>query len=175
LSLYCFESFSPKIPETCFIAPDATVIGDVILGNKSSIWFKCLVRGDVAPIRIGENSNVQDLSVLHITTGIPLIIGNGVSIGHGVTLHSCTIGDRCLIGMGSIILDKAVIGEKSLVAAGTLIPPGKSYPPCSLIKGPKGEEVRPLTDQEIEKYSNHYKIYLSLATRYLSKTFCEIL
>ena len=119
----------PKIDPTVFVAPNAVIIGDVELGAHSSVWFNAVIRGDVFYIRIGSNTNIQDGSVIHVTTGLyPTVIGNSVTMGHNVVAHGCTIGDGALIGMGAIILDGAEVGEQSLIAAGTLVPMGMKIP-----------------------------------------------
>ncbi len=146
---------NPVIPESCFIAPSADIIGDVVMGEESSVWFQVVIRGDVNRIRIGSRTNVQDGAVLHVTRnhapmkGAPLTIGDDVTIGHRVTLHGCTLGNRILVGMGAVILDEAVIGDDSIVAAGALVTKGKSFPPKSLIQGAPAKVVRQLSDEEL--------------------------
>ena len=124
-----YQNKTPLIGQSVFIAEGARVIGEVILADNVNIWFNCVVRADVNFIKIGENTNIQDLSMLHVIEGFSLTIGKNVTIGHGAVLHGCEIADSCLVGMGSIILDGAKIGENSLVAAGSLVPPGKVFPP----------------------------------------------
>lgn len=144
-----WQGITPTIPESVFVAPNATVIGNVVLGENSSIWFQSVVRGDVNWIRIGDNTNVQDGSVLHVTSKLhPLEIGSRVTIGHMACLHGCKIEDNCLIGIGAVVLDGAVIGEGSLVGAGALVPPGKEYPPRSLIIGSPAKVAREVTEKE---------------------------
>lgn len=167
MSLYQLGEWSPQIGNSTFIADSADVIGRVTLFENANIWFGCVVRGDVDTITIGENTNIQDLSMLHVSKGFPLSIGKNVTIGHKVTAHGCSIGDNCLIGMGATLLDGAVVGENSLVAAGTLIPPGKVFPPRSYIMGVPGRLIRELTDEEVEKYGNHYKAYIREKDEYL--------
>lgn len=140
----------PKIHETAFVAPSADIIGDVEIGGHSTIWFQVVIRGDVNLIRIGNRTNVQDHSLLHVTRKkSPLHIGNEVTIGHRATLHGCTVGDRVLIGMGAIILDDAQIGEESMIGAGTLVTKKMVVPPRSLVLGSPGKVVRSLTETEI--------------------------
>ena len=145
----------PQIPESVFVSPSADIIGDVEIGEESSVWFQVVIRGDVNFIRIGKRTNVQDGSILHVTRDkapmipSPLIIGDDITIGHRVTLHGCTLGNRILVGMGATILDKAVIGEDSIVAAGALVTKGKEFPPRSLIQGAPAKAVRELTKEEI--------------------------
>jgi carbonic anhydrase/acetyltransferase-like protein (isoleucine patch superfamily) len=151
-----------------YIAPGAQIVGRAIFGNHVSIWHNAVVRADVNFIRIGDNTNVQDLSMLHVTEKNDLNIGKNVSIGHSVVMHGCTIGDSCLIGMGAIILDGAVIGENSVVAAGTLVPPGKVFPAGSMIMGRPASLQRELTEIEKDRYGNHYKAYLNYKDQYLA-------
>jgi carbonic anhydrase/acetyltransferase-like protein (isoleucine patch superfamily) len=131
-----FRGQAPAIPASAFVAPTALVVGDVVLGEETSVWYGTVIRGDVGPIRIGARTNVQDLCVLHVTTGLPgLVIGNEVTVGHRAVLHGATIGDRCLIGMGSVLLDGCEIGEESLVAAGSLVRGGTIVPPRTFVAG----------------------------------------
>ncbi|ATH09575.1 gamma carbonic anhydrase family protein [Halobacteriovorax marinus] len=167
MPIYKFENITPTISNECFIAPSADVIGKVWIGEKSSIWFRTVVRGDVQEIHIGKSTNIQDLCMLHVTEELPLIIGNGVSVGHSVTLHACTIEDNCLIGMGSTILDGAVIGENSLVAAGSIVAPGKKYPPGSFIIGSPAIVKRQLNEGELKLYGDHYKSYEKYSKQFL--------
>lgn len=127
---------SPRIADTAFVAPTAVVVGDVVVGAESSIWYGAVARGDVAAIRIGDRTNLQDLCVLHVTTGGPdLVIGSEVTVGHRAILHGATVLDRCLIGMGAILLDGCRIGEESLVAAGSVVLEGLVVPPRSFVVG----------------------------------------
>ncbi len=150
------KGVEPKIDDSCFVAPSADIIGDVEIGKDSSVWFQVVIRGDVNFIRIGQRTNVQDGSVLHVTrnkpplTGSPLIIGDDVTIGHRVTLHGCTIKNRILIGMGAVIMDGVVIDDDSIVAAGALCTKGKVFPPKSLIQGSPAKAVRELTADEMK-------------------------
>ena len=140
----------PDISESCFIAEDANIIGDVKIGNYSSIWFKTVVRGDVNHIRIGENTNIQDSSVLHVTTYThPLSIGDDVTAGHRVILHGCTVNDRVLIGMGSIVQDGAVIESDTLIAAGSVVTQKSHIPAGKLVMGVPAKVKRDLTKEEI--------------------------
>ena len=175
MPLYRFKDSTPSLGKECFIAPNADLIGKVYLKDHVSIWFQTVVRGDDDEIIIGKNTNIQDLCMLHVITGGPLIIGENVSVGHKVTLHACTIGDGSLIGMGSTILDRAVIGRNSLVAAGSVVAPGKVYPEGSMIMGAPAKVKRPLTEQEIQLYSNHYHSYLKTKADYLSQANFELL
>ena len=142
-----------------WIAPNATVIGSVVLENNASVWFNVLIRGDNDVITIGENSQVQDGSVLHADPGFPLTLGSNVSIGHMVMLHGCSIGDGSLIGIKSVIMNGAVIGKNCLIGANTLITEGKTIPEGSLVLGSPGKVVRQLSPAEIAKINaiaGHY-------------------
>lgn len=167
MPLHRYLEWHPTLGEKVYIAPGAQVVGRAILADNVSIWHNCVVRADVNFIRIGENTNIQDLSMLHVTEINGLTIGKNVSLGHNVVLHGCTIGDSCLIAMGAIVLDGAVIGENSVVAAGAMVPPGKKFPPGSMIMGNPGKVVRELTSEERERWANHYKSYLVYKDQYL--------
>ena len=175
MSLYSFAGISPEIGEGCFIAPSAQVIGKVILHKNTNLWFNVIARGDINEIVIGENTNIQDLTMLHVVEDLPLIVGKNVSVGHNVILHACTIGDSCLIGMGAIVLDGAEIGENSVVAAGSVVPPGKKYPPGSMIMGSPAVVKRPLSEEELLQYGQHYKSYIENKNLFLdNNNFKEI-
>ncbi|MBL9022233.1 MAG: gamma carbonic anhydrase family protein [Myxococcales bacterium] len=140
---------APRIAEGVFVAPNAFVIGDVEIGEGSSVWFGCVLRGDIGPIRIGKRTNIQDLSCIHLTDGISqTVIGDDVTVGHGVILHGCIVKDRALIGMGSTILDNAVIGEESVVAAGSLVTPRVVIPPGSMVRGSPAKVLREASEEE---------------------------
>ncbi|MBC7385900.1 MAG: gamma carbonic anhydrase family protein [Cryobacterium sp.] len=159
---------SPIIDPTAFIAPTSAVIGEVEIGADSSVWFQCVIRGDVNPIRIGRRTNIQDHSMLHVDRrGFPLILGDEITVGHRVMLHGCTIGNRCLIGMGAIIMNGAVVGEESIVGAGALITEGKTFPPRSLIMGMPAKAVRALKDDEIAFLAKSAKNYVGDSREYL--------
>src|SRR4051794_26628694 len=144
-----YKGVTPQIAAGCYIDESAQVIGDVVLGERSSIWMNAVVRGDVHSIRIGANSNVQDCSVLHgMRYRFPVVVGDWVTVGHNVTLHGCTIGDRCLIGMGSIILNNAKIGEGSIIAAGAVIPENTIIEPYSLVVGVPAKVKKKLTEDD---------------------------
>ena len=174
MSIYSYRDIKPEIPDSCFVAESADVVGRVTVGANSSIWYSSVVRGDVDSINIGQNTNIQDLSILHVTGGIPLIIGSQVSIAHHVTLHSCTIGDNTLVGMGAVVLDNVVVGKNSVVAAGSILPPNKTYPAFSLIMGNPGVVKRALTEEEIESYSKHYLKYIDAKNEHLSDVVVKI-
>lgn len=159
--------FTPVLGERIFIADGAKVIGRAYLGDHVNVWFNTVIRADVNSIRIGKNTNVQDMCMFHVTELNDLTIGENTSFGHSVVLHGCKIGSGCLIGMGAIILDGAEIGDNTLVAAGSLVSPGKKFPPGSMIKGRPAQVERPLTPEEIERVSHHYQSYLNYKEQYL--------
>ncbi len=140
--IYPYQAAVPQIDESVFVADYAVITGDVTIGAGSSVWFNTVIRGDVAPTRIGRNVSIQDLSCLHQSPDTPLIIEDDVTIGHRVTLHSCTVKKGALVGMGSIVLDGAVIGEGAFLGAGSLVPPGKVIPPGMLALGSPAKVVR---------------------------------
>jgi len=156
----------PRIAESAWIAPNATVIGDVRLGENCSIWWNATLRGDNDPIEIGANSNIQDGSVLHTDEGVPMKIGANVTVGHLVMLHGCTVGDGSLIGIGSVILNRAVIGKGCIVGANTLIPEGKVFPDHVLIVGSPGKVVRELSAEEVARLQASAAHYVANAERY---------
>ncbi len=167
--LYALDDKQPQLLGRNWIADNAAVIGNVVLHPGANVWFGCTVRGDNDPISIGENTNIQDNSVLHTDVGVPLNIGRDVTIGHQVMLHGCTIGDNTLIGIQSVILNRAVIGKNSIVGAGTLIPEGKSYPDGVLIMGTPGVVKRELLPQEIAFIKLSAQHYVQNAQRFASK------
>lgn len=150
-----------------FIAQGAVICGDVTFGDKVSVWYNAVIRGDMAPITIGDESNVQECSVLHVSEGMPLQIGKGVTIGHGAILHSCTIGDNSLIGMGAIVLDGAKIGKNCIVGAGALVTGGTEIPDGSLVIGSPGKVRRETTDAEIEANRKNAEEYIALMEKEL--------
>lgn len=140
----------PRIDATAYVADGAQIIGDVVLGPESSVWFNAVLRGDTERITIGAGSNIQDGAILHADPGFPCTIGAGVVTGHGAILHGCQIGDDCLIGMGAVVLNGAKIGPGSIVAAGALVPEGKEFPPHSLIMGVPAKVAREATERDHE-------------------------
>ncbi len=166
MGIYRLADKTPQIAAGVWIAPNATVIGDVRLAENVSIWWNCVLRGDNDPITVGENSNIQDGSILHTDEGIPLTIGRNVTVGHKVMLHGCTIGDGSLIGMGAIILNGAVIGRNCLIGAGTLIPEGKVIPDDSLVVGSPGRVVQPLSEKHRARIAAAAEHYVETARLY---------
>ncbi|MHA7292344.1 gamma carbonic anhydrase family protein [Arthrobacter sp. HLT1-21] len=155
---------TPTISDSCFIAPTASIIGDVVLGEDSSAFYGVSVRGDTAAIRVGDGTNLQDNVVLHADPDFPTTVGNRVSVGHTAVIHGCTIGDDCLIGMSATVMNGAVIGAGSLVAAGALVLEGMQVPPRSLVAGVPAKVRRELTDNEFEKVRQNASSYQVLAT-----------
>ena len=147
--LRAFQGIMPKVEPSAFIEETAVVLGDVVIGAESSVWFLTIIRGDVNIIRIGARTNIQDLCVLHVTHDThPLMIGDEVTVGHRVLLHGCTIKNRVLVGMGAILMDGVVIGDDCVIGAGSLITEGTVVPPGSLVLGTPGRVKRPVTDNE---------------------------
>ncbi|HKZ77366.1 MAG TPA: gamma carbonic anhydrase family protein [Pyrinomonadaceae bacterium] len=162
-----FRGVHPQIHNTAFVADSAQVIGDVHLGEESSIWFNAVVRGDMFYIRIGNRTNVQDNSVIHTRTGShPTILEDEVTIGHSVTLHGCYVERGSLIGIGSILLDDVRIGAQSLVAAGSLVSPGTVIPERSLVMGEPARVKRPLTDDEVRSLDGFWQNYVEYTRLY---------
>ena len=152
MPLYALDGRSPKVPGSgdWWMAPDASVIGDVTLGTGVGIWFGAVLRGDQEPIVVGEDTNVQEHAVFHTDAGFPLTVGRGCTIGHRAIVHGCTIGDNCLVGMGATILNGARIGDDCLIGAGALVPENRDIPPGSLVIGMPGKVKRELSADEIE-------------------------
>ncbi len=158
---------TPRIDASAFVVDGATVIGDVVIGPESSVWFGAVVRGDIEAIRIGARSNVQDNATLHVVGGkFGTTLGDGVTVGHNAVVHGCTIEDGTLVGMGAIVLDGAVVGAESLVAAGALVAPGTRVPPRSLVVGSPAKVVRPLNDDELQRIRDAAANYVGYAKRY---------
>ena len=150
---------SPQVAAGAWIAPNATLVGSVVVHAGASIWYGVVLRADNEPITIGARSNVQDNCAFHVANGKPVILGEGVSVGHGAIIHGATVKDNVLIGMGAIIMNGAVIGSESLIAAGTLISEGVVIPPRCLVAGVPGKIRRELTDEEVETIYNNARIY----------------
>jgi carbonic anhydrase/acetyltransferase-like protein (isoleucine patch superfamily) len=150
MALFELDGVAPQVPESAWVADEAQVVGRVTLGERCSVWFGAVLRGDTEFIQLGDESNVQDNSVLHADQGLPLVIGSRVTVGHRVVLHGCTIGDETLIGIGATVLNGARIGKNCLVGAGSLVTEGKEFPDGSLIMGSPAKVVRPLTPEQIQ-------------------------
>ncbi|MFN9709144.1 MAG: gamma carbonic anhydrase family protein [Burkholderiales bacterium] len=174
MTLSPYRDFSPQIDTGAWVHPSAQVIGDVTLGAHSSIWCHAVLRGDVNAIRVGEGSNIQDLSICHVShktaskpLGSPLSIGNFVTVGHGVILHGCDIGDECLIGMGSLVMDDVVIEDHVMLGAGSLVSPGKRLSRGMLYMGRPAIPVRPLTEAEMAYFKYSAEHYIRIKNDYL--------
>ena len=166
MAIYQLGNKKPVIPASCYIAPEAVIIGDVILGERVSILFGAVLRGDNEPITIGDDSNVQDNSVLHTDPGCPIDIGKGVTIGHQVMLHGCTIGDGALIGVAAVVLNKAVIGKQSLVGAGAVVTEGKSFPDRAVIFGSPAKAAREVSEDNITRLRLSAESYVRRGSLY---------
>lgn len=175
MNIIKFENKTPIIHDSAKIFENVYIIGDVEIGEDSSIWFGSILRGDLNKIKIGKRTNIQDLAIVHAfqsgnnsiyPNGLKVIVGDDVTIGHRVTLHACRVNDRCLIGMGSIIMDDVEIGEDCFIGAFSLLPKGKKYPPMSLVSGNPAKVIRPLREEEIKNIKKEAELYVDLKNRY---------
>ncbi|HZY16688.1 MAG TPA: gamma carbonic anhydrase family protein [Ramlibacter sp.] len=166
MAVYELDGMAPQLGEGAWVADSAEVIGKVELGENASVWYGTVVRGDTEHIRIGRNSNIQDLSVLHADFGVPLLIGDNVTVGHQVMLHGCTIGDGSLIGIQAVVLNNAKIGRNCLVGAGSVVTEGKEFPDNSLIVGSPARVVRTLDAQQIAAFQTIPQHYVDNAQRH---------
>ena len=169
MTVYALKGVVPKLGRAVFVAPNASVIGDVVLGDESSVWFGTVLRGDAFPIRIGARTNVQDNTVVHVTGGLAATaVGDDVTIGHLALIHGCTVGNRCLIGMGSTLLDGAVVEDDCMVAAGSLVPPRMRIPTGSLAMGRPAKVVRTLTPADLEHIRAAGAVYAEYARDFVA-------
>ncbi|UFT98165.1 gamma carbonic anhydrase family protein [Radiobacillus kanasensis] len=166
--IYEYKGKKPELHETAYVSEDVVLTGDITVEEEASIWFKTVIRGDVAPVHIGKRSNVQDLSLIHQSPVMPVIIEDDVVIGHQVTLHSAVIRKGALVGMGTIVLDGAEVGEQAFIGAGSLIPPGKKIPPRTLALGSPAKVVRDLTEEDLEEMERIKESYVEKAKYYKS-------
>lgn len=168
MPLYALGDLAPNLPpsDQCFVAPDASLIGDVRLEKNASVWFGCVMRGDNEPLSVGEDTNIQDGSVCHADPGFPLLIGKGVTVGHKVMLHGCTIGDYSLIGMGAIVMNGAKIGRNCIIGAGALIKEGQEIPDNSLAVGAPAKVVRTLDGKTATMLAKSAEIYVMNSARF---------
>lgn len=173
MAIYELDGKRPQLGAGAWVADNATVIGDVILGDDASVWFGTVIRGDTDTIRIGARTNVQDSSVLHADLGVPLTIGENVTVGHQVMLHGCTIGDNTLIGIQAVVLNNARIGSNCIVGAGAVVTEGKEFPDNSLIVGAPAKVIRQLDAAAVEKLLANADHYVGNARRY-QRTFRKI-
>ena len=166
MAVYELDGTQPRVADSAWVADSAQVMGNVVLGEDSSVWFGTVIRGDTETITIGRGSNIQDASVLHADIGKPLTIGDNVTVGHQVMLHGCTIGDESLIGIGAIVLNGAKIGRHCLVGAGALVTEGKEFPDGSMIIGSPAKAVRQLTPEQIEGLKLSAQHYMDNSRRF---------
>jgi len=164
-----YKGKKPKIGKNCFIAETAVLIGDVVLGDNCNIWYGAVLRGDLAPIIIGKNCNIQDNCTLHVDTDVPVMMGDRVTVGHGAIIHSAVVEDNCLIGMGAVLLDKCRIGRGSIVGAGSLVTQGKDIPAFSLVMGVPGKPVKELPAETEADRIAHADNYVLLAEEYIKE------
>ncbi len=169
MSFYPRKGLFESLPGGAFKACNAIVTGDVNLGRDVGIWFSCVVRGDDAPLTIGDRTNVQDLTMIHADTGVPNVIGSEVTIGHRCVLHGATVGDRSLIGMGAILLGRSEIGSEAIVAAGSVVREGFVVPDRTLVAGVPARVVRDVTEREVEFFSTSATGYVDKIRLYLSQ------
>ncbi|MBK8120818.1 MAG: gamma carbonic anhydrase family protein [Sulfuritalea sp.] len=166
MAIYSIGDRQPILGRDVWIAPNATIIGDVRLGDNASVWWNAVLRGDNDTIAIGAGSNIQDGSVLHADAGVPLTLGANVTVGHLVMLHGCTVGEQSLIGIKTVVLNNAVIGRHCIIGANSLIPEGKVIPERSLVVGSPGKVVRQLSDEEVARLQRSAQGYVANALRY---------
>ncbi len=163
-----FRSVSPTISESAFVAPGAIIIGDVEIGEDASVWFGSIIRGDVNYIRIGARTNIQDGTVIHVSSRThPTVLQDNITVGHRVTLHGCHVESGCLIGIGAILMDGVRVGANSLVGAGSLVTPGTQIPPNSLVIGSPARVKRPLNDDELAFLDRSWRNYVELKRHYI--------
>lgn len=164
-----FNQVSPKIHSTAYIAEDTIIIGDVEIGEDSSVWFGSIIRGDVNFIRIGARTNIQDGTIIHVSSKThPTVLEDEITVGHRVTLHGCHVESGCLIGIGAILMDGVRVGANSLVGAGSLLTPGTRIPPHSLVLGSPAKVKRELTDEELAYLDRSWQNYIKLKDHYLA-------
>jgi carbonic anhydrase/acetyltransferase-like protein (isoleucine patch superfamily) len=159
-------ALQPRLAADAWVAENATVIGDVVLAERVSVWFNAVLRGDIEAITIGAGSNIQDACVLHTDVGYPLVLGEGVTVGHMAMLHGCRIGDFALIGINAVVLNGATIGEQSIIGSNALITEGKIIPPRSLVMGQPGRVIREVSEEELESLRGAAEHYAENAARY---------
>lgn len=176
--LFPYLDLFPRVHPSVFLAAGVKIIGDVEIGEDSSVWYNTVIRGDVHYVKIGKMTNIQDCSMLHVTNGkYPLNIGNKVTIGHAVKLHGCTLQDLCLIGIGAIVLDGAVVEEKSMVAAGSVVKPNFIVPSGKLVAGVPAKVIRDLTQEELDEFersAQRYKKYTEITVKSLNQIVSSI-
>lgn len=164
--IYPYKEKKPQIAESAYVAPTAALIGDVTLGSNSSVWFHAVLRGDINSITVGNDSNIQDGCLLHVTHELPVVIEDRVTIGHGAIVHGCHIESDCLIAMGAVILDGVHIGQGSLIAAGAVVSPNTKIPPKSLVMGVPAKVVRTMSDEDLNRTKFNWKHYVEYSRIY---------
>ncbi len=167
-----FETFlakDPQVPASAYVAPQATLIGDVRLGDQASVWPACVLRGDINYIQIGDRSNVQDGTIVHLADDFPVTVGDDVTIGHAAIIHACIIENECLVGMGATVMDGSVIGHNSIIGAGALVTPGTRIPPGSLVVGSPAKVKRSLSDEEQSNIKTWAAKYVKVAAAHRAK------
>ena len=164
-----FDGKTPDIHNSVFLAEDCRIVGEVEIGENSSVWFKTVVRGDQDRVIVGAGTSLQDGVVVHVSDGIRCVIGDYVTVGHNAVVHACTVGSFTLVGIGSVVLDEAIIGEGSVVAAGTVVTPRKEFPPRSLIRGIPGRLIREITEDEYQRNVELAETYIKLAAQHMQK------
>ena len=170
MPLFSYKNMYPKIGKGCYIAPSATLIGDITIEDGASVWFGCVLRGDVAPIVVGARSNIQDNCVIHGEDGCPTIIGEDVTVGHSAIVHAANVADRVLVGMGAVLLSRCRVGEDTIVGARALVTEDVEIPAGSLAIGMPARVKRPLTDEERERILESARHYMAYAAHYLEET-----
>ncbi len=165
-----FNGVSPTVAVSAWVAPNATLAGAVTLGERASVFYGAVLRGDMDSITIGDDTNLQDNVTVHVDTGVPTVVGARVSVGHAAVLHGCTIEDDCLIGMSATVLNRAVVGSGSLVAAGSVVLEDTVIPPRSLVAGVPAKVRRAITDEEFAKIQRNYRSYLELSAAHRTAT-----
>jgi len=168
--IHSYKNFKPKIHDTAYVAYNTTITGDVEIGEDSSIWFQTVIRGDVAPTRIGKRVNIQDFSLIHQSPDLPVVVEDDVTVGHQVTLHGCTVRKNALVGMGTMVLDNAEIGENAFIGAGSLVTPGTKIPPYTLAFGRPARVVRNLTDKDLSEMDRIRKSYVDKGAYYKTQS-----
>ena len=170
MNILPYNGITPKLHPSVYLADNCRIVGNVEIGEGSSVWFGSVVRGDTNKVIIGKRTNLQDGVIVHSTNSNPCIIGDYVTAGHNAVIHACLISSFTIIGMGGIVMDGAVIGEGSIVAAGTVVPPGKEFPPRSLILGSPGRHVREISEEEYMSNISAAELYVKLSDSYKPKS-----
>src|SRR6266700_223823 len=168
MPLYQLGSKKPKVHPTAVIAPNATIIGDVVVGSRTSVWPGAVLRGDYGRIRVGANCSLQDNVVVHCSSQNPAVIGNGVTVAHSAIVHACRIADECLVGAGAIIFDGAKVGTHSIIGVGSVVLEGRTIPPRSVAVGAPAKVMRRATDEDVRKIRESYRAYVRMAQKHSS-------